>query len=58
MAERSKLEQDIDLMAKQLKSWEGMQVGPNGSYAKYFDLIYYHLTTLAISLITIAQVKI
>ena len=77
MAERSKLEQDIDLMAKQLKSWEGMQVDPDGSYAKYFDLIYYHegkedetftaarermdvidLTTLAISLITIAQVKI
>ena len=42
MAERSKLEQDIDLMAKQLKSWEGMQVRPNGKYAKYFDLIYYH----------------
>ncbi len=42
MAERSKLEQDVDLMAKQLKSWEGMQVRPNGKYAKYFDLIYYH----------------
>ena len=42
MAERSKLEQDIDLMAKQLKSWEGMQVRPNGKYAKYFDLVYYH----------------
>lgn len=41
-AERSKLEQDIDLMAKQLKSWQGLQVRPTGNYAKYFDLIYYH----------------
>ena len=41
MAERSKQEQDIDLIAKQLKFWEGMQVHPNGKYAKYFDLIYY-----------------
>ena len=42
MAERSELEQNIDLMAKQLKSWEGMQVRPAGKYARYFDLIYYH----------------
>lgn len=42
LAERSKLEKDIDLMAKQLKSWQGMQVRPTGKYAKYFDLIYYH----------------
>ena len=41
-AERAKLEQDIDLMAKQLKSWQGLQVRPTGKYAKYFDLIYYH----------------
>lgn len=41
-AERSKLEQDIDLMAKQLKSWQGLQVRPTGKYAKYFDLIYFH----------------
>lgn len=42
LAERSKLEKDIDLMAKQLKSWQGMQVRPGGKYAKYFDLLYYH----------------
>ena len=41
-AERAKLEQDIDLMAKQLKSWQGLQVRPTGKYAKYFDLIYFH----------------
>ena len=41
-AERAKLEQDIDLMAKQLKSWQGLQGRPTGKYAKYFDLIYYH----------------
>ena len=41
-AERAKLEQDIDQMAKQLKSWQGMQVRPTGKYAKYFDLIYFH----------------
>jgi len=41
-AERAKLEQDIDLMAKQLKSWEGMQVRPGKKYEKFFDLIYYH----------------
>ena len=41
-AERSKLEQDIDQMAKQLKSWQGMQVRPTGKYAKYFNLIYFH----------------
>lgn len=41
-AERAKLEQDIDIMAKQLKSWQGMQVRPTGKYAKYFDLIFYH----------------
>lgn len=33
-AERAKLEQDIDLMAKQLKSWQGMQIRPTGKYAK------------------------
>ena len=41
-AERAKLEQDIDQMAKQLKSWQGLQVRPTGKYAKYFDLIYFH----------------
>lgn len=41
-AEREKLESDIDLMAKQLKSWQGLQVRPTGKYTKYFDLIYYH----------------
>ena len=41
-AERAKLEQDIDQMDKQLKSWQGMQVRPTGKYAKYFDLIYFH----------------
>ena len=41
-AERSRLEQDIDLMAKQLKSWQGLQVRPSGKYAQYFDLIYFH----------------
>jgi len=41
-AERSKLEQDIDLMSKQLKSWEGLQVRPTGKYTKYFDLIFFH----------------
>lgn len=41
-AERAKLERDIDLMAKQLKSWQGLQVRPTGKYAKYFDLIYFH----------------
>ena len=41
-AERAKLEQDIDQMAKQLKSWQGLQVRPAGKYAKYFDLIYFH----------------
>ena len=41
-AERSRLEQDIDLMAKQLKSWQGLQVRPSGKYAKYSDLIYFH----------------
>ena len=41
-AERAKLEQDIDQMAKQLKSWQGLQVRPTGRYAKYFDLIYFH----------------
>ena len=29
-------------MAKQLKSWQGLQVRPIRKYAKYFDLIYYH----------------
>lgn len=41
-AERAKLEQNIDTMAKQLKSWQGLQVRPAGKYARYFDLIYYH----------------
>ena len=41
-AERSKLEQDIDQMAKQLKAWQGFQVRPNGKYMKYFDLFFYH----------------
>ena len=41
-AERSKLEQDIDQMARQLKSWQGMQIRPTGKYAQYFDLLYYH----------------
>ena len=41
-AERSKLEQDIDLMTKQLKSWQGLPVRPMGKFAKYFDLIYFH----------------
>ena len=41
-AERAKLEQDIDQMSKQLKSWQGLQVRPTGKYAKYFDLIYFH----------------
>lgn len=41
-AEREKLESDIDTMAKQLKSWQGLQVRPTGKYTKYFDLIYYH----------------
>lgn len=41
-AERAKLEQDIDQMSKQLKSWQGLQVRPTGKYEKYFDLIYFH----------------
>lgn len=41
-AERLKLEQDIDLLAKQLKSWCGLPVRPGGRYEKYFDLIYFH----------------
>jgi len=41
-AERAKLEQDIDLMAKQLKSWQGLQVRPTGKYAEYFELIYHN----------------
>ncbi|MGX8688132.1 MAG: IS1634 family transposase [bacterium] len=41
-AEREKLESEIDAMAKQLKSWQGMQVRPTGKFAKYFDLIFYH----------------
>lgn len=41
-AERSKLEQNIDTMARQLKSWQGLQVRPTGKYEKYFDLFYYH----------------
>ena len=42
LAERKKFEQDIDTMAKNLRSWQGMQVRPTGKYAKYFELIYYH----------------
>lgn len=41
-AEREKLEDKLDRMTKQLKSWEGLQVRPTGEYEKYFDLIYYH----------------
>lgn len=39
LAERKKLEQDIDLMSKQLKSWQGMQVRPNGKYAVEHQII-------------------
>ena len=41
-SEREKLESDIDMMAKQLKSWQGLQIRPTGKYSNYFDLIYYH----------------
>ena len=41
-AERAKLEEDIDIMAKHLKSWQGMQLKPTGQYAKYFELFYHN----------------
>ena len=42
VAERKKLEKDIDQMGKILKSWTDMQLRPTGKYAKYFELFYYH----------------
>lgn len=42
IAERKKLDQDIDTWSKHLKSWQGMQVRPTGNYVKYFELFYYH----------------
>ena len=41
-ADREKIEEKIDRMGRKLRELRGEPVHPNGEYAKYFDLVFWH----------------